>query len=32
MAGPELRVQAMEVEERVPVEVRVRRAEEGVVL
>ena len=32
MAGPEEREQAMEVEERVPVVFRVRRAEEGEVL
>ena len=31
-AGPEEREQAMEVEERVPVVLRVRRAEEGSVL
>ena len=32
MAGPELREQAMEVEESVPVDFRVSRAEEGDVL
>jgi hypothetical protein len=29
MAGPEEREQAIDVEERVPVDLRVRRAEEG---
>ena len=32
MAGPEEREQAMEVDERVPVDFRVRKAEEGSVL